>query len=213
MRLASPFEEREFIIIVSDKSQSKLQVAQSIPNESSFSAGLMLGAVLGAGTFFLFGTKKGQKLKDELLEVGKKYLIEWEDELKEHAPEISQKYQEVKERSTQVVEKAKEQIPHLQEKAEEINQRAVEAVEKAKQELPALQQKTAEITAKAAQAIETLRNDIPGKKEQAEKEIEKLQESMVEAAHKAEQMQRELKSTAASIEKKFFFKKGRSLGK
>jgi len=213
LRLASPFEEGEFIIIVSDKSQSKVQLQQPITSESSFASGLMLGAILGAGAFFLFGTKKGQKLKDELLEIGKKYMSEWEDELKEHAPKMHDKYENVKARSTELIEKAKEQIPVIQEKAQDVSQKAVEAVEIAKQELPALQQKTAEITAKAAQAIETLRSDLPENKEQVKQEFEKLQESMVEAVAKAEEMQRELKSTAASIEKKFFFKKGRSLGK
>jgi len=189
---------------------------QSVPSnkgENSFTSGVVLGAALGAGAFFLFGTQKGRIIKDELLQIGKEYLEEFEKELKANVPEIHEKYESIKNKSAQVLEEAREQVPVLQEKAEDISQKAVETVEQAKQELPALQQKTAEIAQKAQDAIESLRQEIPGKKEEVEKEIEKLQESMTEAAHKAETMQQQLRSTAATIERKFFFKKGKSLKK
>lgn len=48
-------------------------------SSSGFLSGLLVGGVIGAAAFFLFGTEKGKKVKEILIEEGKGFLDELED--------------------------------------------------------------------------------------------------------------------------------------
>jgi gas vesicle protein len=133
--------------------------APQTPPDGTFFSGVVVGMVLGAGVYYLFGTEKGKKLKQELVEYGKEYLEEYAEYLPEKVVAEIQKIQVKPEVAKTLPEPKKPELP------------------------------------------------------QPLNDIQKLELTVEEAARKAEEMETRLKKTASSIEKKFFFRKGRSLKK
>lgn len=68
---------------------------------SSFFNGLALGVALGAVGFFLFGTKKGRRVKEKLLDGSRKVL----KELEENAEKWEEKGKQIKEQTLKIKEK------------------------------------------------------------------------------------------------------------
>jgi len=126
---------------------------------TSFLNGVVLGMMAGAAGYFLFATKKGGKVRKQLI----KQAQEGWDEMGE------------------VIEKAEKKGKKLTKDVKKIRKK----VEK-----------------------ETQKTQI-----KATKELKQLHSKTKEAQQRADAMQEKLKKTAAKIEKRFFTKSGRSLGK
>lgn len=132
---------------------------QSQENQPSFFNGLMLGVIAGFAGCFLFGTKKGGRVRQKLL----KYVEqEWEE-------------------------------------AEEFVGKAEEAGNTLKKDVGKVRRKLEHQAGKAQVA--------------AHKELKQLQATVEQAREKADAVQETLRETAAKIERRFFVKNGRSLGK
>lgn len=52
-------------------------------NDNGFSKGLIYGLVLGVGIAWLFGTKEGKKLKNEILEKGESVITSAKEQVNE----------------------------------------------------------------------------------------------------------------------------------
>ena len=139
------------------KERSREYIESSHP--SSFLNGVVLGMMAGAAGYFLFATKKGKKIRKQLI---KQAQDGW-DEVGE------------------VIEKAEKKGKELTKDVKKIRKK----VER-----------------------ETQKTQI-----KATKELKQLQGKAKEAQEKADAIQDKLKKTAAKIEKRFFTKSGRSLGK
>ncbi|MDO8487256.1 MAG: YtxH domain-containing protein [Candidatus Curtissbacteria bacterium] len=98
------------------------------PNHNSNNiSSLVAGVVLGAALTYLFGTKSGQKLKDELVKEGQKLLEEMGKELEETKDKIA----EGPERSRREESEVGKKLESVKEKAEgtKLVQNAIEAKE------------------------------------------------------------------------------------
>ena len=76
--------------------------------DHGFFSGLLSGVALGAGLFFLFGTKEGKKVKNRLVKKGKELIDDLPvivEDLEKQGEEFAQKAEEVKKK---LEEKAKE---------------------------------------------------------------------------------------------------------
>lgn len=76
-------------------------------NNSSFNA-FVTGAVLGALATFLFATKSGRKIKDELLEEGIRIFEAVTEEIEEAPEQIKEGKKEIKKDLTEKVEQVAE---------------------------------------------------------------------------------------------------------
>jgi len=139
------------------KGRNRQYIEPSHP--SSFLSGMTLGMMAGAVGYFLFATKKGGKIRRQLI----KQAQEGWDEVGE------------------VIEKAEKKGKELTKDVKKIRKKVESEVQKTQ--------------IKAA------------------KELKQLQGKTKEAQERADAMQEKLKKTAAKIEKRFFTKSGRSLGK
>ncbi len=88
------------------------------PKGQGFSSGLMWGIMLGAAGMFLFGTKKGRKIKKVLTEEGGKLLDELEEayEETETGKKIKKKVIKTKKKidaKTQDAKKAAKDLTHI----------------------------------------------------------------------------------------------------
>ncbi|MBI2326805.1 YtxH domain-containing protein [Candidatus Curtissbacteria bacterium] len=102
-------------------------------NKSSLSQ-LLIGIAIGAAITYLFTTKKGQKIKEDLIEEGTKFLEKLGKELEE--PE--EKLIEGKEKVQQTLENAKEIASEKLEEAKEAVQEVKDQVVEIAQQLPQL---------------------------------------------------------------------------
>jgi gas vesicle protein len=83
---------------------------------NGFISGLFFGGLVGAALVFLFGTKEGRKIKDQLTEKGKELINDLPqvvEDLEKQGQEFAQKAEEVKKA---LEEKAKEFTPLAKEK-------------------------------------------------------------------------------------------------
>lgn len=82
---------------------------------------IITGIVIGAAITYLFATKNGQKLKDELLEEGKKLLEKIGEnlELEEHEEKKEELQSKTKENTHEVSEKLIEDFEKTKEELEE----------------------------------------------------------------------------------------------
>lgn len=104
------------------------------PHGSSFFNGLALGVVIGAAAFFLFGTKKGRKVKKRFLEKGSSFLKELEkaeEELKEKKEEIKKQTSKIKEKLAAKKQKLEKKVEEIKNQAEEIKQEVKQVTAKA----------------------------------------------------------------------------------
>lgn len=133
--------------------------ANHYQQQPSFLNGLVVGMAAGAAAYFLFATKKGNKIRDQILKNAREG---WKD-------------------LSDVVEKAEVKGKKLTE------------------------------------GVQNVQNNIETKAKQAQtqitKEVSKLQTKVEAAKKKADKAQEDLKKAAEKIEKRFFTKGGRSLGK
>lgn len=95
----------------------------------------------------------------------------------------------------ELVELSKEHFPELKEAINSLKDEGI---------------KTAQKMEKAAVQTQEI---LPQVKEEISAELKQLEDSVADAKKRADQMQKDLQSTASKLEKKFFFKKGRSLKK
>lgn len=79
-------------------------------NDSGFLSGLVLGSALGAAAFFLFGTVKGREIKEKLVEVGKEYFAEFEENLPEIKREFKKASETIMVQSQKIAEKTKDKV-------------------------------------------------------------------------------------------------------
>lgn len=90
---------------------------------SSFFNGLTLGAVLGAGFFFLFGTKKGRKVKARLVKKGKNFWKELEEiieEIKKDPDFLAKKTKKLTDKIDEKTQQAKVQVGQKVEETKEV---------------------------------------------------------------------------------------------
>lgn len=139
-----------------DTNDSQKQVSSQ---GGGFFDGMVLGMVLGAAGYFIFGTPEGNKVKGEILKELKK---QWQD--------LDIKPETVKQTGEKIVNKAKQLKAQVEEN------------------LPVVQEKIQE-------------------------ELQQLEKTTEAARKQADAMEKQLQQTASRIEKKFFMRKGRSLGK
>ncbi|MCJ7827764.1 YtxH domain-containing protein [Patescibacteria group bacterium] len=105
------------------KKESELADGQKGPN------GFALGVLMGAGLVFLFGTKEGRKIKDQLAKKGKEVagdLPDFVDKLQDEGKKLAHRSKEVKEKLEQ---KAQELAPEVSKKT----QIALEHIEETQQ--------------------------------------------------------------------------------
>jgi len=108
----------------------------------SFLNGLLLGAAVGAAGFFLFGTKKGRKVKKALLEGGAKTF----DDLKKTAKDLEKKSKKISKKA--VVKKVE-----LEKKAELTQKKVAIEIKEAERELKEAQKKAQKIKKKLTQKV------------------------------------------------------------
>lgn len=75
-------------------------------NEKGIFSGLVLGGLIGAGLYFLFGTEEGKKMQKELKKRGEKAA----DKLQDLVSELEEKGSEFKEKALEVAEEVKEEV-------------------------------------------------------------------------------------------------------
>ena len=101
---------------------------------NGFFSGVILGGLLGAALVFLYGTKEGKKIKEELVKKGKEViddLPEIVSDLEKQGEEFAQKTEEVKkkleEKAKEFSSEAKKKIGSSLSHIEEAQQRGREA--------------------------------------------------------------------------------------
>ncbi len=85
------------------------------PKEHGFSSGFMWGVMLGVAGMFLFGTKKGRKIKRVLTEEGEKLIDELEEAYEEtdSAEKLNKKIDKAKKKLKSKTQQAKEAAKDL----------------------------------------------------------------------------------------------------
>ncbi|MGI5828200.1 MAG: YtxH domain-containing protein [Patescibacteria group bacterium] len=78
-----------------------------------FTNGLVLGVILGATGYFLLGTEKGKEIKQDLLEVAKKYWEDLEEEVETLKNKKEQVAHKVEESAKTVQDEVKTQLPQI----------------------------------------------------------------------------------------------------
>lgn len=101
---------------------------------NGFFSGILLGGLLGAALVFLYGTKEGKKIKDELIKKGREVIDDLPDvvrDLEKQGEEFAQKAEEVKdkleEKAREFSSEAKEKIDSSLSHIEEAQKRGREA--------------------------------------------------------------------------------------
>jgi gas vesicle protein len=109
-------------------------------NDNSFFLGVILGAVIGAGAVFLFGTEKGEEVRGDLRDRG-------EDLLEDLTPVIKQ----LEEKGQEIKKSAEKTTRQLVKKAgqveKEVSSEAVEKISDTLEQLENLQEKGRQATA------------------------------------------------------------------
>lgn len=91
-------------------SQNKTEISQSTKPAGAFFNGVLLGALVSAGAFFLLGTQEGKKSREKLLKKGKNVL----KELEEAVDDLGEKKEELLEKGEEVKEKVQDKVGALQ---------------------------------------------------------------------------------------------------
>lgn len=122
----------------------KAEEYQAKHDSPSFFNGLALGAVVGAAGFFLFGTKKGKKLKKALLESSTKTF----DNLKRTAKDLEKKGRKISKKAT--VKRAQ-----LEKKAAATQKKVVKEIKQTEKQLKTAQKKAETLKKRLAKAAQT----------------------------------------------------------
>ncbi len=102
-------------------------------NEKNNSSSLLIGIAIGAALSYLFTTKNGQKIKDELIKEGSKLL----DKIGESLEEAEKKSPELK-KVKDAVEEVKDAVVS---EAKEVQETAEEAIREVPQQVQQIQKK------------------------------------------------------------------------
>lgn len=100
-------------------SQNKTEISQSAKPTGAFFNGVLLGALVGAGAFFLLGTQEGKKAKEKLLKKGKNVL----KELEKAVDDLGEKKEELLERGAEVKQEVQSKVGVLKKQAAKIHKR------------------------------------------------------------------------------------------
>lgn len=87
---------------------------------------LVAGALIGAAAIYLFGTEKGRKLKDELLEEGQKLLDKIGDEVDKAQDQLEEHQEEIKGKLAEDIEEVED--PGQRRRIEDTTQDVVENI-------------------------------------------------------------------------------------
>lgn len=177
------------------KDLSEIAKKNQNQNQSGgFFNGMMFGTAVGAAAYYIFGTKEGQKLKEQLVNLSKEHYEKFQQtqtgqQLKAQADPIVQK---TTKKVKKVVKQTKKTAKNIEKQAKTTHKQVV---------------KTAKTTHKKVEkTIDVVKKDV-------DKELKQLQNTVSQAQKKADVMEKNLKKAANRIEKKFFMRKGKSLGK
>lgn len=107
-------------------------------NDNNLSA-LLAGALIGAAAIYLFGTEKGRKLKDELLEEGQKLLDKIGEEVDKAQNQLEEHQEEIKGKLAEGIEKVED--PEQRRRIEETAQDVVENIAEVPQHIASVQKK------------------------------------------------------------------------
>jgi len=111
---------------------------------TSFLNGVFLGAIIGAGAFFLLGTKEGKKSREKLLKKGKKVLVQLEDIV----DEMGEKKEELLEKGEAVKEDIQDKAVSLRKQLETQKQNLKKTIHKVNKDLSKLQKGTSKEVAR-----------------------------------------------------------------
>lgn len=76
---------------------------------------LIIGVIIGASLTYLLTTKKGQKIKDQILEEGKKLLADLAEKAEETQEQLAENKEEIPEKVREVANEVKEEAKQLAE--------------------------------------------------------------------------------------------------
>lgn len=96
--------------------------------ESSLGS-FIAGAIIGAALTYLFGTKSGQKLKDELLKESTKLLEKIGEGFEESQKQLENAGEKIKEEAKEVKEKLAEGVQEVEQTAEKVAQEVPQHIE------------------------------------------------------------------------------------
>jgi len=118
-----------------------------------FGGGLLLGGLLGAGLFFLFGTEKGRKIKKQIEKKGEKAV----GEIQDLVDELAEKGQEFREKAEEVAGELREKV---EEKVEDVSG---EAKEQLGEKLDTAFEKIADLQDHGRELTEDIHSDLKKK--------------------------------------------------
>ncbi len=175
---------------------NKIKPSVSKNNKNGgFIEGVMVGTAIGATIYYLTATKDGKKLKRQLIEVGR-----------DHFKEIS------KLENNTVLNKLKQSFFQANEYKQKYSSIVSQTISEVLPQIDTIK-KTTKTSKSRGNVLQSQTGSIGHSFIPKSNLVKKVKKNVSIASKKVEKMDKQLKSNAKKIEKKFFTRKGRILKK